>query len=214
MSTRITRLRDKQRTDRTELDALLDTTHLGHFGLLRDAGPIVIPSAVVRDGDQVLLHGSTGSPWLQQLATGALTSLAVTAMDALVVARSAFESSIRYRSAVLFGSCTVLGGAAKLHALGVITDALIPGRSAELRRPHQRELAATLVLALPIQHWSLKVSDGWPEDEPDDVAGDAWAGIVPLHTYYGTPQPTPDLRPAISVPPSIARMSTQQHAAT
>lgn len=210
MNTRVTRLRDKQRTDRAELDALLDTTHVGHFGLLRDAVPIVIPSAVVRDGDRVLLHGSTGSPWLQQLATGAPTSLAVTAMDALVVARSAFESSLRYRSAVLFGSCTILDGLAKLRALDVITDALIPGRLAELRRPHQRELAATLVMALPIERWSLKVSDGWPEDDPTDIAGDTWAGIVPLHTSYGAPQPVPDLRTGIPVSPSIARLSAQQ----
>lgn len=201
--TTVTRLREKQRTDRAVLDALLDSTHLGHFAIVRDGLPVVFPTAVVRDGDRMLIHGSTGSPWLSALAAGVQTSLAVTAMDAIVVARSAFESSIRYRSAVLFGSCRLLADAAKVRAMDLITEALIPGRVVELRRHTDRELAATQVLALPIETWSLKVSDGWPEDPPEDVAGDAWAGVVPLATGYGLPIPAPDLRAGIAVPTSV-----------
>jgi nitroimidazol reductase NimA-like FMN-containing flavoprotein (pyridoxamine 5'-phosphate oxidase superfamily) len=207
ISTAVTRLREKQRGDRAGLDALLDATHVGHFGLVRGGEPVVLPTAVVRDRDRVLLHGSTGSPWLRQLAAGAPTSLAVTALDAVIVARSAFESSLRYRSAVLFGRCTALSGPDKLRAMDLITDTLIPGRVAELRRPTDKELAATLVLALPIERWSLKVSDGWPEDEPGDVAGDAWAGVVPLVPRYGGPVPAPDLRAGIPVPASVARLA-------
>jgi nitroimidazol reductase NimA-like FMN-containing flavoprotein (pyridoxamine 5'-phosphate oxidase superfamily) len=199
----ITRLREKQRTDRAELDALLDDVHVGHFAIVRDGAPVVFPTAVVRDGDQVLTHGSTGSPWLRALAAGAPTSLAVTAMDGIVVARSAFESSIHYRSAVLFGSCRLLADTEKVRAMDLITEALIPGRVAELRRHTDKEIAATQVLALPIEIWSLKVSDGWPEDPPEDVAGDAWAGVVPLAPRYGLPRPAPDLRPGIPVPASI-----------
>ncbi len=104
--TTITRLREKARTERAELDQLLDTVHIGHFALVADDGhPVVLPTAVVRDHDRVLAHGSTGSGWLRRLAAGAPTSLAVTAFDGLVVARSAFESSMRYRSAVIFGRC-------------------------------------------------------------------------------------------------------------
>jgi hypothetical protein len=202
--TAITRLREKGSTDRAALDALLDSARVGHFGLLDDSGrPVVLPTAVVRDGDRVLAHGSTGSPWMQRLAAGAPTSLAVTALDGLVVARSAFESSLHYRSAVLFGSCTVVDGAAKLAAVDVITDALIPGRVREVRRPAGKELAATLVLALPIAEWSLKISDGWPDDPDEDVAGDAWAGVVPLVTGYGEPVAAPDLRAGLPVPPSV-----------
>lgn len=203
--TTVTRLREKQRADRAQLDALLDCTHVGHFAIVRADGPVVFPTAVVRDGDVVLAHGSTGSPWLRALAAGAPTSLAVTAMDAVVVARSAFESSIRYRSAVLFGSCRVVED--KARALDLITEALIPGRVGELRRHTDRELAATQVLALAIETWSLKVSDGWPDDPPEDVAGDAWAGVVPLTAYYGEPMPAPDLRPGIAVPASVRSLS-------
>jgi nitroimidazol reductase NimA-like FMN-containing flavoprotein (pyridoxamine 5'-phosphate oxidase superfamily) len=128
----------------------------------------VLPTAVVRDGDRVLAHGSTGSRWLRHLAAGAPACPAVTAFDALVAARSAFESSMRYRSAVLSGQCqAVTEQDAKRRALDTITDALIPGRSAEARASTAKELAAVPVLALPIAEWSLKVPEGWPDDPPD-----------------------------------------------
>jgi nitroimidazol reductase NimA-like FMN-containing flavoprotein (pyridoxamine 5'-phosphate oxidase superfamily) len=203
--TKVTRLREKVRTERAALDALLDSTIVGHFALtLDDGSPVVLPTAVARDGDRVLAHGSTGSRWMRRLADGAPTCLAITALDGLVVARSAFESSLHYRSAVLFGSCTVLPAAQKEAALDLLTEALLPGRAAEVRRPSRRELEATLVLALPITEWSLKVSDGWPDDPPEDVAGPAWAGVVPLQVRRATPVPAPDLRPGIPLPPSVA----------
>ena len=123
-----------------------------------------------------------------------------------MVARSAFESSIRYRSAVVFGSCTPVTED-KERFLDLVTEALIPGRTAEVRRPTKAELAATLVLALPLDDWSLKISAGWPEDEDDDVAGPAWAGVVPVHESYAAPLAAPDLRDGIDVPPSVRALT-------
>ena len=200
--TDLTRLREKGRTDRAALDALLDSCILGHFGVADDDGhPVVIPTAVVRDGDRILAHGSTGSRWMRRLAAGAPTCLTVTALDGLVVARSAFESSLHYRSAVLFGTCAVVED--RESAFALITERLIPGRAGEIRASTAAEIAATLVLALPIAQWSLKVSDGWPDDPEDDVAGPAWAGVAPLVTSFGPPVPAPDLRPGIEVPASV-----------
>jgi nitroimidazol reductase NimA-like FMN-containing flavoprotein (pyridoxamine 5'-phosphate oxidase superfamily) len=205
--TKITRLREKGRTDRAALDALLDSALVGHFAVADpEYGPVVIPTAVVRDHDRVLVHGSTGSRWMRALASGAPTCLAVTALDGVVVARSAFESSLHYRSAVLFGRCTALAEDEKESALDKITEALIPGRTVEIRRPTRRELEATLVLALPIAEWSLKVSAGWPEDPPEDVTGPAWAGVVPFERRYGPPVPAPDLRAGIAVPQSVQNL--------
>jgi nitroimidazol reductase NimA-like FMN-containing flavoprotein (pyridoxamine 5'-phosphate oxidase superfamily) len=202
--TTITRLREKGSSDRGEHDALVDTTRVGHFALVgEDGDPVVIPTAIVRDGDQVLAHGSTGSRWMRRLGEGVPACLAVTALGGLVVARSAFESSLHYRSAVLFGSCSPLADSAKEAALDVITAALLPGRSAEIRRPSDRELRATLVLAFPIAEWSLMISDKWPEDEDTDIAGDAWAGVVPLVSRYTSALPAPDLHGGIPVPPSV-----------
>ena len=131
----------------------------------------------------------------------------VTAADAIIVARSAFESSLRYRSAVLFGVCRALYGEQKQAALDVLTEHLIPGRTQEVRRPTAKELAATLVLALPIAEWSLKVSDGWSEDPESDIAGDAWAGVLPIVTGYGEPAGAPDLRQGIEVPASVRQLA-------
>jgi nitroimidazol reductase NimA-like FMN-containing flavoprotein (pyridoxamine 5'-phosphate oxidase superfamily) len=198
-----TRARHKVRDDRAALDAVLDSVQVGHVALVVDGHPVVLPTAIARDGNRMLIHGSTGSRWMRTLADGAPASLAVTALDGLVVARSAFESSMHYRSAVLFGRCTPVTGDDAAHAVDVLTEALLPGRTAEVRLPTPRELAATLVLALPIGQWSLKVSDGMPDDPPEDVAGDSWAGIVPLAAAYGTPVAALDLRAGIAVPPSV-----------
>jgi len=208
--TTITRLAGKASSDRAELDQLLDTVHVGHFAIVdADGHPVVLPTATVRDGDRVLVHGSTGSKWLRRLATGSPTSLAVTSFDGLVVARSAFESSMRYRSAVLFGQCAVIAEPdEKLRALDLITDGLIPGRSKEVRVSTVKELAAVLVLALPIEEWSLKVSEGWPDDPDDDVAGPAWAGVLPVVQRYGEPLPAPDLRAGIDMPDSVRGLLT------
>jgi len=198
---------DRTSSDRAALDDLLDSCLVAHVGLVAEHGPVVIPTAYARDGDQLLLHGSTGSRWMRALADGDAACVSVTQLRALVVARSAFESSMHYASAVLFGRCSVITGAAKLAALDVITDHLIPGRTAQVRRPTPRELAATLVLALPIEQWSFKTSDGWPQDGPDDVAGPAWAGVLPLVTSWGTPRPAPDLAPGIAVPAQLAALA-------
>ncbi|TAM89176.1 MAG: pyridoxamine 5'-phosphate oxidase family protein [Jatrophihabitans sp.] len=209
-STAVTRLREKQRTDRAGLDALLDAVHVGHLGFVDDAGlPRVMPSAVLRDGDRLVTHGSTGSPWLRRLATGVPACVEVTAVDGIVVARSAFESSIRYRSAVLYGAFEPVPAAAKAAALDRVTDALLPGRRGEIRGHTDRELAATLVLAMPIATWSLKVSDAWPEDPPEDVAGPAWAGVVPVREVYGAALPAPDLRAGIRLPDSVRGLGSR-----
>lgn len=204
--TEITRHPERGSADRDELDALLDDVMVGHVGIVRAGSPVVVPTAIARDGDQVLMHGSTGSSWMRAAAGGVVVCVAVTALDAMVVSRSAFESSMRYRSALLFGRCQVLESDSKLAALDVITDRLIPGRVAEVRRPTAKELAATLVLALPITEWSLKSSSGWPEDEDGDLAGDVWAGIVPALSGWGRPEPAPDLRAGIPVPGSVRRL--------
>jgi uncharacterized protein len=207
-STELTRLREHGVADRAELDRLLDATVLAHVGLADDSGGVVvIPTAMTRDGDSILVHGSTGSGWMRRAAAGRPACVTVTALTGIVVARSAFESSFRYRSAVLFGSFTPLAGPAVERALDLLTEHFLPGRTAEIRRPSKRELAATMVLRMPIGQWSLKVSDGWPEDEEADVSGGAWAGVIPLTTIGEEPLPAPDLRPGIPVPPSVRKAS-------
>lgn len=207
--TAISRQPERQRVARDELDALLDTTPLATVAFVRDGHPVAMPTAAARLGDDLVIHGSVGSPWLTELAAGVPASACVSALDGVLVARSGFESSFHYRSAVLFGAFEALEGADKESTLQVLLDTFIPGRSAELRQSTRRELAATRVLRLPIgaDNWSLKVANGWPDDEPDDVAAGGWAGVVPLTTTYGVPLRAPDCDPAIPVPHSVLAMT-------
>ncbi|MBJ7337970.1 pyridoxamine 5'-phosphate oxidase family protein [Mycolicibacterium sp.] len=204
-STRISRLSEKQDTSRSGLDALLDSTPLATVALIRDGHPVIFPTGFARIGTDLVIHGSTGSPWLRALAAGATAAVSVTTLDGVVVARSGFESSFRYRSAAIFGVFEVVSEADKVGLLETLTDVFIPGRVAELRPSNRKELAATLALRLPIgvDNWSLKVSAGWPEDPEEDVAGDAWAGVVPMTVTYGVPEPAPDLTDGIELPDSV-----------
>jgi hypothetical protein len=204
----MTRMPEKGVDHLGQLHALLDRQYVAHVGLVRDGQPVVVPTGVARDGNRVVLHGSTGSGWMRALAAGADACVTVTSLHGIVVARSTFESSFQYRSAVLFGRFTAVEGAEKAAVLDVVVEKLIPGRVEEVRRPTARELAATLVLTMPIETWSLRVSEQWPEDEPEDVAGDAWAGVVPMTTTFGVPRPAPDLREGIPVPASVRSLTT------
>ncbi|MHB1613377.1 MAG: pyridoxamine 5'-phosphate oxidase family protein [Actinomycetes bacterium] len=199
--TRIRQLPAKQVDDVTVLHAILDAGRLAHVGIVEAGWPWVLPTAYARDDDRVLLHGSTGSRLFRLLAEEHPACLTVTHLDGLVVARSAFESSMQYRSAMVVGRATrVDGPAQKLAALRTLTEHLMPGRWAQLRTPHRRELAATIVLSLPLTEWSVKVSAGPGDDDPDDRDAPVWAGVVPMRQAYGTPVPAPDLSPDRAVP--------------
>ena len=169
------------------------------MALVRDGHPVIFPTGFARVDDELVIHGSTGSPWMRALATGAPAAVAVTGLDGIVVARSA----------VVFGVFERVPEAEKVRYLDRLTEAFIPGRTTELRASSRKEVAATLPLRLPIgaDNWSLKVSDGWPEDPDEDIAGDAWAGVVPMSIAYGAPLPAPDLRPGIPVPESVRAMT-------
>jgi len=201
-------MRDRAVTDRAELDGLLDDTFLAHVGITDANGAaLVIPTAIARDGDRILVHGSTGSGWMRRAAAGSPVCVAVTDLSGIIIARSSFESSFRYRSAVLFGTFTELSDPDVSQALDVIIEHFLPGRRGEIRGTRRRELAATMVLAMPIQDWSLKISGAWPTDPADDVAGGTWAGVIPFHVQYGDPQPAPDLRAGIGVPASVRALT-------
>jgi uncharacterized protein len=202
--TRIRRLPELQRTDRAELHAILDEGRVMHVALIDDDHPFCLPMAYARDGDRLLLHGSTGSRLMRLLAEGQPMCASVTVLDGIVVARSAFESSMQYRSVVILGQASPVDD--PLDGLRRLTDGLIPGRWAEVRPPSKKELAATMVLELPLDEWSVKVSDGGPEDAPEDVASDAWAGTVSISTVLGDPRPAADLRRDVAVPRSVERL--------
>jgi nitroimidazol reductase NimA-like FMN-containing flavoprotein (pyridoxamine 5'-phosphate oxidase superfamily) len=187
------------------LYAVLDAALVAHVAVVQEHRVAVIPVGMARDGDRLLIHGSTASQAFRALATGAATCATITLLDGVVVARSQFESSMNYRCAMLFGSFEALTGEAKAVALAAITERLLPGLTGA-REPSAKESAATSVLAMPIAEWSLKVSaKAGPEDDPADLDRPVWAGIVPLEHTWGTPVPSPDLTVDLSAPAELAR---------
>jgi nitroimidazol reductase NimA-like FMN-containing flavoprotein (pyridoxamine 5'-phosphate oxidase superfamily) len=190
--TTVRRLPEKASHDLDQLYALLDEATVAHIGLVDDGQSYVIPMACARHHDTLLIHGSTGSRLMRLMTEGASICATVTALDGLVVARSAFNSSMNYRSAMIFGIAEPVPD--QLEGLRVLTEHLLPGRWDILREPTRKELAATSVLALPLREWSLKISDGPPEDEPEDLEQRVWAGVVPLTLTAGEPIAAPDMR--------------------
>jgi nitroimidazol reductase NimA-like FMN-containing flavoprotein (pyridoxamine 5'-phosphate oxidase superfamily) len=187
------RLPEKAVTDRAILHAVLDAGRVAHLAVVEDGQPFVVPVAYARRDDEVLFHGSTASRLFRRLAEGQPTSLTVTLLDGLVLARSLFESSMTYRSAMVLGHARRLEGEDELDALRVISEHLLPGRWSQARHPSPKESKATMVLALPLDEASVKVSAGGPADDPDDlvdpVLSRLWAGVVPITEVLGTPVP-------------------------
>ncbi len=199
---RVRRKRERGRYDRATIDAVLDEALIAHLGVIGEDGqPLVIPTLHARDGDRVLLHGSAGSRTLRAIAAGAPVCLTVSLIDGLILARSAMHHSANYRSVVLMGTATSIEQPAeKSDALRTIVEHLIPGRWPDVRAPREDELKATAVLALPIDEASAKVRDGQPSDEEADYTLDAWAGVIPLTTHPGPPQPDPLMSAGIPLP--------------
>jgi nitroimidazol reductase NimA-like FMN-containing flavoprotein (pyridoxamine 5'-phosphate oxidase superfamily) len=199
--TKLRRIPERAVTDRSALHQVLDAGLVAHVAVTDDAGqPYIVPVAYGRQGDVVYFHGSTGSRLFRGLAAGQPTCLTVTLLDGLVLARSLFESSMNYRGVMVLGEATKVNGPAKIEALKVITDHLMPGRWDDARQPSKKELAATLVLALALDEASVKIRDGGPEDPPEDVELPVWAGEIPIVERFGEPIDATDLDPRHIVP--------------
>jgi uncharacterized protein len=192
-------------TERSALHAVLDAGLVCHLAVVVDGAPIVLPTGYGRDGDTLYLHGSTGARTLREAGAGVPVSVAVTLLDGIVYARSVFDHSMNYRCAVVHGvAVPVLDPEAKAHALRVLVEHLTPGSWDHARQPSPRELAATAVLALDLAEASVKIRTGPPTDEESDLGSPAWAGVLPVVTSYGTPEPCPLLAEGTAVPEHVS----------
>lgn len=198
--TTIRRLPERGVDDLDTIHAILDEGLVCHVAYVTEDRPVVLPTLYVRDGHRLLLHGSNSMGLAKAVRAGSPLSVAVTHIDGLVVARSAFNSSANYRSVVVHGHGQILDGAAKERALDTLIDKLIPGRLKDVRRSTTTEMGQTSVIALSLDEVSAKVREGGPNDEAGDLDLDTWAGVLPFSTVVGEPVPASDLRPGIDVP--------------
>lgn len=203
---RFKRLRKKGNRDLAQACAIIDAARHGHVGFVAEGHPYVVPMALARDGENLLLHGSIASRLTKNLAEGLPCCVTITHLDGLVLARSAFNSSMHYRSVMIFGSARpITAPDDKVRGFDILTEHLLPGRLKEIRPSTRKELNATTLLSLPIREFTVKVSEAPPDDPPSDLKARVWAGVIPFTVGVGAPQPAPDLDPSIPLPAYLAR---------
>jgi len=210
--TTLKRLPKRGAYDRQLVYGILDEGFICHVGFTVEGQPFVIPTGYARVDEQLFIHGSQVSRMLRTLSSGIDVCVAVTLVDGLVLARSAFHHSINYRSVVMFGRARIVDDReAKLAALFAFSEQVIPGRWNDVREPTEQELRATTVLALPLVEVSAKVRTGPPIDDEEDYALDVWAGVLPLRIAAGAPVSDPRLPETIEPPSYTLKYSREKN---
>lgn len=180
---KVRQLREKAAYDKETVHAILDAALVASVGFVQDDQPVVVPMIYGRDGETIYLHGARKARIIRLLEQTGQACLNVTHVDGIVFARSAFNSSMNYRSATVFGTPRLLHDReAKLHGMRVISEHTMPGRWDELREPLEKEIKMTGVIALEIATASAKISANMPKDEDEDYDIPIWAGILPLQS--------------------------------
>ncbi len=188
--TRVHRHGERAVRERQEMYAVLDDGLVAHVAFVADSEPVVLPMAYARDGDRLLLHGSSRNRMLRLICEGAPLCAVVTVVDGLVLAHSAFNHSMNYRSVVVYGrGCEIADPAEKARALDLFVDFLLPGRSAELPEHTSSELATTTIVELALDEVSVKARAGGPNAAPPGRDKLPWMGVIPLTVTRGAAQP-------------------------
>ncbi len=186
--TRVRRHPERARYDRATVHGILDEALICHLGFVARGAPFVIPTMYARSGGALYIHGAPASRMLAAAAGGTDVCLTVTLLDGLVLARSAFNHSMNYRSVVVVGRAVdVIDPIEKRAAFEALVEHVCSGRYADARPPSAKELAATRVLRLDLDEVSAKVRSGGPVDAAEDLRLPVWAGQIPLRTAPGAP---------------------------
>ena len=197
---RVKRISNKSDYSKETVHAIIDEALFCHLGIIHDGKPVVIPTIHARMGDHIVFHGSNASRLLK-ISNNNEICVTITLLDGLVMARSLFNSSMNYRSAVIFGKGEIIKDHnERMAAFKSITDHIAPGRWDDARQPNNSELKQTSVVRMPIDEASAKISMGPPDDEDEDYALDYWAGVIPINQTYGEPESDPILQEGITIP--------------
>ena len=188
--TRVRRIAENARYDTDTLHAIIDAAYLCHIAFADPKGTHCIPMVCWRENDHLYIHGSNGGWLIKLLLQGTQVCITITHLDGLVLARSAFNHSMNYRSAMIYGIFEqVKGEEEKRHAMAVFMDKIALGRQAQARPGNDKEFAATTVLRIPLDEAACKTRSGGPNDDVDDMSVPVWAGVLPFSTQKATPIP-------------------------
>jgi len=203
--TRVRRHPERARYDLAVVNQILDQGLICHLGFVEDGFPFVVPTMYARAGDLLYLHGSPASRMLKRAGSGAEVCVTVTLLDGLVLARSAFNHSMNYRSVMLLGKAEPVDAVPeKMAAFQALVEHVVPGRWQSIRPTTPKELKATAVLRMVIREASCKLRAGGPEDPRQDAELPVWAGVIPIQTTAGRAIPALDLAPGVGLPDHVS----------
>ena len=101
---KVRQLRKKARYDKATVHAILDAGLVAHVAFAQEEAPVVVPMIYGRVDETLYLHGARKARVIRLLERTDRACLNVTLLDGIVFARSAFNSSMNYRSVTVFGS--------------------------------------------------------------------------------------------------------------
>jgi nitroimidazol reductase NimA-like FMN-containing flavoprotein (pyridoxamine 5'-phosphate oxidase superfamily) len=212
--TRVRRLPEKANYERDVIYAVIDEAPLCHVAAIVGDSAMVIPTLHAREGDTIYLHGSPSNVVMKAVVASGEACISVTLYDGLRLARSGFESSIAYRSVVVYGAASLVSDdTEKARILDIFVDAVLPGRASEVRAMNDAERRLTMVVAVVIDEASAKLSSGPTDDSDEDMDLPVWSGTVPARILFN--EPIPDTNGAmgagtIAVPASVRRLLDSQ----
>lgn len=201
---RIVRSPNRAHYDKESLYKVLDAGFLCHVSYLFEGSSVIIPTAYVRKDDMIYIHGAVKNRMMNSILEQNQACVAVTHLDGMVLARSAFHHSFNYRSAVVFGTPEIVEDKnEKTMVLKMITDNILPNRWDEVREPSEKELTATMVIGIKIDEASVKIRSGAPVDDKEDYDLPIWAGELPMQLVFADPIADPVLYQGIELPKSV-----------
>lgn len=199
--TKVKRVPRKTVHSREAAYAILDEGLIAHIAIIGKHGePRCLPCTYVRDGDRLLLHGSRASQLFRGIAAGATVCVAVTLLDGIVYAPSFFDSSLNYRSVVIYGTGRAIPEDQLADMLLLFSERIMPGRGVDARGPNERELAQTMVVEIPLDECSVKISNKTGGEDLADPAVPCWTGVLPLKLTGGPPEAAPEVSVKHPVP--------------
>jgi nitroimidazol reductase NimA-like FMN-containing flavoprotein (pyridoxamine 5'-phosphate oxidase superfamily) len=206
---RVKRRPDRGRYDKPTVYAIIDEAMLCHIGFVQDGQPFVIPALHARQNDALLIHGASASRLIKHIQAGNEVSISIAILDAVVVAKTAFNQSVNYRSVVLFGKGRLIkDDDEKLQALEYFTERLIPKQWEYIRKPSPKELKATSIVAISIEEASAKIRNAPPGDDGEDRDLPIWAGLLPVKQVIQAPVSADYTDDSIPVPKHIMKKLT------
>ena len=201
---RVKRGQNRATYDIEKINQILDAGFLCYVGYIYDGNPISIPMAYSRKDNKIYIHGSTANRMLLSILESGKTSITVTHLDGLVLARSGLHHSVNYRSATLFGTLKKIeDDAEKTAILTDIVNQMMPNHWDTLRPMYQKELDRSIVVEFTIETASAKIRDTGVADEPEDYDLPIWAGIVPIKQVAEYPIPDEGKPKKMEIPKHI-----------